>query len=101
MRCRGRQRAGLQCTPRLSVMRTRISEPTAAALVQFESGCARLLRHGVRSEHFEAEQTGEESQWLERPDEDDEADVPCPSCHGARLNPTRCTFDLANARSPN
>ena len=42
----------------------------------------------MRVAQFEAEQTGEESQWLERSAEDDETAAACASCRGARLNST-------------
>ena len=63
-------------------------DPRLLSFNSSQGWCQACFGTGVRSEHFEAEQTGEESQWLERPDEDAEADVPCPGCHGARLNPT-------------
>jgi len=63
-------------------------DPRLLSFNSSQGWCRACFGTGVRSEHFEAEQTGEESQWLERPDQDGEADVPCPACHGARLNPT-------------
>ncbi len=49
--------------------------------------CPSCFGSGLELAGFDAEQTGEEEQWLEpRPDTGAEH-APCPACHGARLNP--------------
>jgi len=63
-------------------------DPRLLSFNSSQGWCPSCFGTGVRSEQFEAEQTGEESQWLERPSGGDESAPPCPSCHGARLNPT-------------
>jgi len=47
--------------------------------------CPDCYGTGVKIRGFDAEQTGEESAWLE--DADGEAAVCCPTCHGKRLRP--------------
>ena len=46
--------------------------------------CGTCFGTGVELEGFDADQTGEESWWL---DDEDGADVPCRSCGGHRLRP--------------
>jgi excinuclease ABC subunit A len=46
--------------------------------------CTHWYGTGELIENFDAEQSGEESSWLEAEDER----RPCPACHGQRLNPT-------------
>ncbi len=59
--------------------------------------CETCFGTGEIIENFEAEQTGEEAQWLETPDSED-ASIPeriaCPTCAGTRLNPTALAVRL-------
>jgi excinuclease ABC subunit A len=48
--------------------------------------CKACFGTGVKLAEFDATQTGEESQWLDS-DAPAGEDVPCPVCHGTRLNP--------------
>jgi excinuclease ABC subunit A len=64
-------------------------DPRLLSFNSSQGWCASCFGTGVRVENFEADQTGEESQWsastadaLERP-----AAHQCQACHGARLNP--------------
>jgi excinuclease ABC subunit A len=47
--------------------------------------CPDCLGTGLKLPGFDAEQTGEEAQWLETPD--GATREPCPTCRGARLRP--------------
>ncbi len=47
--------------------------------------CKSCFGTGLELEHFDAEQSGEESTWRERADEPER---PCPACLGERLNET-------------
>lgn len=61
--------------------------------------CGTCFGTGEVIENFEAEQSGEEAQWLETP-ETQETFIPtrvnCPSCSGTRLNPIALAVRLDN-----
>ncbi len=61
-------------------------DPRLLSFNSSQGWCASCFGTGVRVSQFEAEQTGEEAQWLEAAAEDGEHADDCPSCHGARLN---------------
>jgi excinuclease ABC subunit A len=64
-------------------------DPRLLSFNSSQGWCPSCFGTGVRVEQFEAEQTGEESQWLEADgDADHDAGDACPACEGARLNPT-------------
>ena len=63
-------------------------DPRLLSFNSSQGWCPDCFGTGVRSEQFEAEQTGEEAQWLEASTESDAAAAACPGCHGARLNTT-------------
>jgi excinuclease ABC subunit A len=60
-------------------------DPRLLSFNSSQGWCPGCFGTGVRSEQFEAEQTGEEAQWLESP-EQSAATVVCEDCAGARLN---------------
>ncbi|HEY3809100.1 MAG TPA: excinuclease ABC subunit UvrA [Steroidobacteraceae bacterium] len=62
-------------------------DPRLLSFNSSQGWCPQCYGTGVRSEQFESEQTGEESQWLEPAADADGTAVACPACHGARLNP--------------
>jgi excinuclease ABC subunit A len=49
--------------------------------------CKGCYGTGLKLEEFDAEQTGEESQWQASSDSDTAEPATCPDCDGARLNP--------------
>jgi excinuclease ABC subunit A len=61
-------------------------DPRLLSFNSSQGWCASCFGTGVRVAQFEAEQTGEEAQWLEGAGEDGELADGCPACHGARLN---------------
>jgi excinuclease ABC subunit A len=63
-------------------------DPRLLSFNSSQGWCPSCFGTGVRTEEFEAEQTGEEAQWLEPVVNGDDGEAVCPSCHGARLNPT-------------
>ncbi len=64
-------------------------DPRLLSFNSSQGWCLECFGTGVRVASFEAEQTGEEAQWLEAGDaETSAAMTACPSCQGARLNPT-------------
>jgi len=63
-------------------------DPRLLSFNSSQGWCPECFGTGMRVAQFEAQQTGEESQWLERSAEDDETAAACASCHGARLNST-------------
>ncbi|MET0280568.1 MAG: excinuclease ABC subunit UvrA [Steroidobacteraceae bacterium] len=58
-------------------------DPRLFAYNSSRGWCEGCFGTGLAISGFDAEQTGEEGTWLET----EEADAPCGSCHGARLNP--------------
>jgi excinuclease ABC subunit A len=62
-------------------------DPRLLSFNSRQGWCPTCYGTGVRVSAFDAEQTGEESQWMGS-DVDASADtVPCDDCHGQRLNP--------------
>jgi excinuclease ABC subunit A len=61
-------------------------DPRLLSFNSSQGWCVSCFGTGVRVAQFEAEQTGEEAQWLEGAGEDGELADGCPACHGARLN---------------
>lgn len=59
--------------------------------------CTGCFGTGEIIEDFEEEQTGEEATWLEKSNKDDDTTpvrIPCPHCHGKRLNDTALAVRL-------
>lgn len=54
--------------------------------------CTSCFGTGRIVKEFDAEQSGEESKWLNSTAEDSEEPITCPSCHGQRLNPVALAF---------
>jgi excinuclease ABC subunit A len=64
-------------------------DPRLLSFNSSQGWCTTCFGTGVRVASFEPEQSGEEAQWLEAGGgEPSEVLAACPSCHGARLNPT-------------
>jgi excinuclease ABC subunit A len=61
-------------------------DPRLLSFNSSQGWCAECYGTGVRSERFEAEQTGEEAQWLEADADGEAAATVCAGCQGARLN---------------
>jgi excinuclease ABC subunit A len=63
-------------------------DPRLLSFNSSQGWCTQCFGTGVRTDSFDAEQTGEESQWLETAaDGSEDAGTLCPACQGARLNP--------------
>jgi excinuclease ABC subunit A len=64
-------------------------DPRLLSFNSSQGWCPSCFGTGVQVENFEAEQTGEEGQWMAQSAEEGQRTTEhlCGSCHGARLNP--------------